>query len=286
MIAPEPFLVIRPRLYQVEPAKLAIPIAPQLESVRVAFVSGLADSLVVERRRVVLADGRSVPSERLVVATGSVMARPPFRVSSLALSVDQLPDAIQFDARLRDLVGAGGSTVTVAVVGAGFTGIELATELRDRVAAHGGSAAGEAARVVLIDRAPVVGVELGEGPRAAIEEALAAARVELCLGVEIAAVTPLAVEFADGTMLAADVVVLATGLRAAPFAASVPGPRDHAGRAEVDEYLRVPVAPEIFVAGDAAHAETGTGRTALQFCQHAFATRSLCWRECRAGTAR
>lgn len=60
-------------------------------------------------------------------------------------------------------------------------------------------------------------------------------------------------------MLAAGVVVLATGLRAAPFAASVPGPRDHAGRAEVDEYLRVPVAPEIFVAGDAAHAETGTG---------------------------
>jgi hypothetical protein len=69
------------------------------------------------------------------------------------------------------------------VVGAGFTGIELALELRDRVAAHretghnvstpeeNGHSAGthnesdSDARIVLVDRNSVVGRELGPNPR-------------------------------------------------------------------------------------------------------------------------
>ena len=44
---------------------------------------------------------------------------------------------------------------------------------------------------------------------------------------------------------------------------------DALGRVIVDAALRVPGAPEIFVAGDAAAADTGDGHPALQSCQHA-----------------
>jgi NADH:quinone reductase (non-electrogenic) len=77
------------------------------------------------------------------------------------------------------------------------------------------------------------------------------------------------VSFADGSVLSADAVVLATGMAAAPFAAQVPGARDGLGRVVVDRALRAPAAPEIFVAGDAAAADTGDGHRTLQSCQHA-----------------
>jgi NADH dehydrogenase len=51
--------------------------------------------------------------------------------------------------------------------------------------------------------------------------------------------------------------------------AEVPGERDKLGRVIVDAVLRAPAAPEIFVAGDAAVADTGDGHLTLQSCQHA-----------------
>jgi NADH dehydrogenase len=77
------------------------------------------------------------------------------------------------------------------------------------------------------------------------------------------------VGFADDRVLAADAVVLATGMAASPFAAQVPGARDGLGRVVVDTALRAPAAPEVFCAGDAAAADTGDGHRTLQSCQHA-----------------
>jgi NADH dehydrogenase len=58
-------------------------------------------------------------------------------------------------------------------------------------------------------------------------------------------------------------------MAASPFAGQVPGARDALGRVIVDAALRAPAAPEVFVAGDAAAADTGDGHRALQSCQHA-----------------
>ena len=98
---------------------------------------------------------------------------------------------------------------------------------------------------------------------------MAAACVELRLGAAVQALAADRVRFADGSVLAADAVVLASGMAASPFAAQVPGARDELGRIIVDAMLRVPAAPEVFVAGDAAAADTGDGHWSLQSCQHA-----------------
>jgi len=62
-------------------------------------------------------------------------------------------------------------------------------------------------------------------------------------------------------------------MAASPFAAQVapdvPGARDELGRIVVDDALRAPAAPDVFVAGDAAAADTGDGHRTLQSCQHA-----------------
>ena len=90
------------------------------------------------------------------------------------------------------------------------------------------------------------------------------------LGANVRRIGPREIEFGDDSVLRADAVVLSTGMVAAPFTASVPGDRDGSGRIVVDAQLRAPAAPDVFVTGDAAHADTGDGHIALQSCQHAL----------------
>lgn len=267
LVAPQPRLVVRPRLYEARPETLAVELAPLLETLDVRYIADSAAGLNSSDGVVTMASGAELGFERLIVATGSVMRRPPVPGVDEVYSIDTQADAMRFDARLAEIAQAVADPV-VGVVGAGFTGIELALELRDRLEGHGGS--GDNLRVVLIDRAQEVGPELGAGPRSVIEEALREAAVEVVLGVSIERLAADRVSLGEGEILSVDAVVLATGLEAAPFAAEIPGGRDRAGRVMVDEFLRAPGAPEVFVAGDAASADTGDGHRTLASCQHAL----------------
>lgn len=268
LLSRDPFLTIRPRLYEATPETLTADLAGALAEAGVEFRQ--ANVAAIDAQRVTLDDGTTEDFDRLVVATGSVMARPPIAGADTAFSVDNLAEAIAFDAKLRAI--ASHPRPTIAVVGAGFTGIELALELRDRLAAHGAADDGDRAKIVLLDRADAVGPDLGDAPRPLIVEALAAANTLCRLGVDIAAIGPDRVQFANGDSLHADAVVLCTGLVAAPLAALVPGARDALGRVVVDADLRAPAAPTIFVAGDAAAAQCAPGHVTLMSCQHARAS--------------
>lgn len=261
LVSRTPMLEMRPRLYEAKPETLGADLRGPLSAAGIRFLEGEATGLDIGARRVRLASG-VLAYDRLVVATGSAMRRPPVPGAEAAYSIDTQAEAIRLDRRLAQ------GAASVAVIGAGFTGVELALELRDRVAAHGGD--GEALHIVLIDRAAAVGAELGAGPRPTIEAALKEARVELRLGATIASLSAGHVGFADGSVLDVDAVVLTTGMAAADFVRHVPGERDGLGRLKVERSLRAPAARDVFVTGDAAAADTGTGNLALQSCQHAL----------------
>lgn len=274
LVAPQPSLVMRPRLYEAHPEDLAVDLLPLLDTLGVQFVAGVAEALDLDATQLTLGSGEIVPFDRLVVATGSVMGRPPVPGAADAHSIDTQADAIRFDVRLAAVAEMNPRPVVV-IVGAGSTGIELALELRDRIALHGGVALGQALRIVLVDRAERVGHELGDNPRPVIEDALSEADVELRLGAAIQELADDRVVFvgsggAGTEVLEADIVLLATGPVAAPFAARVPGRRDEMGRIMVDPFLRSLEASRVFVTGDAAAADTGDGHLALASCQHAL----------------
>ncbi len=272
LVSTGPVLQMRPRFYEANPAELGVDLQPLLEALEVTFVVDVAVGVDLEARSLRLQSQQPQRFDRLIVATGSVMARPPVAGAEEAFSIDTQHDAIVFDAHLAALADDS-RPLCIVVVGAGFTGIELALELRDRVAAHLSTTSANLAeemRIVLVDRAATLGVELGPNPQTAIATALADARVETRLGVSITELTDQSVTFADGSMLQCDAVVLATGLRAASFVDAIPGDRDTLGRLVVDRSLRAPRAPAVFVTGDAVAAATGDGHTTLQSCQHAL----------------
>jgi NADH dehydrogenase len=270
LVSRAPVLQMRPRLYEAFPESLAVDLRPHLSAVGVGFMAGEVTSLDIDPHAIKLATGERRNYERLIVTTGSQLRRPPVLGAGDAFSIDSQPDAIVFDLHLREIARAV-ERPSIAVVGAGFTGIELALELRARVAVHNESGVAERLQIHLFDRAPLVGPELGASPRPIIERALETAGVVLHLGVSITALARDRITLKNGSTFCYDAVVLTTGMSAAPFASQIPGAHDDLGRVCVDRALRAPAAPHVFVAGDAAAATISAGGPlALQSCQHAL----------------
>lgn len=275
LVAPEPTLVIRPRLYEPKPETLTAPLQDVLKAIDVVYVQGNAEAIDTTASVIEIAvpDGarKKLSYDRLVVAIGSRLFRP--NVPGLAehgFSVDQLDDAIVLDRHLHGLSSRPASKArhTVVVAGGGFTGIEAATEVPSRLREILGKDA--QLRVLIVDRNEAIAPDMGAGPRPVIQDALRKLGIETRLGVGVASLDKSGVTLSSGEQIECETVIWAAGMRAAPLTAQIPAQRDQFGRLLVDRDLRVPSANGVFVAGDAARAACDdSGNYALMSCQHA-----------------
>ena len=275
LVAPEPTLVVRPRLYEPKPETLTAPLLDVLKAIDVVYVQGSAETVETSSRMVQIATTKgtrkTLSYDRLVVATGSRLFRP--NIPGLAehgFSVDQLDDAVALDKHLHGLARrpAKNGRDTVVVAGGGFTGIEAATEMPGRLRAVLGKDA--TPRVVIVERNPAIAPDMGEGPRPVIEDALRKVGVETRVGAGVASLDESGVTLSNGERIEAETMIWAAGIRAAPLTAQIPAERDNFGRLLVDRDLRVPGVSGVFATGDAARAACDdVGNYALMSCQHA-----------------
>ena len=125
---------------------------------------------------------------RLVLALGSQLVRPAIPgLTSNGFDVDTYAAAVRLDTHLAALgeQAVSEGLATVVIVGAGFTGIEVATEMPGKLEKAGLSGN---RRVILVDPNPVVGETIGEQARPIVSEALAALGVETRLNVTVTSV--------------------------------------------------------------------------------------------------
>lgn len=274
LLSRDPWMVIRPRLYEANPRDFRVPLAPTLDPAGVGLVEGTATSINPAARTVTAAvAGRpqQLAYDRLVIAAGSVLQDLPVPgLGDHGFDIDTWHGAVRLDEHLAQLDGAGDAAArTVVIIGAGFTGIELSTEMRGRLADHWGADAAATAQVVLVERAAEVGPDLGANPRPAIEAALAEARVEVRLVVSVTRVNADSATLSTGETLPCRTVVNTAGLRANPLAQTLGVPLDDLGRLPTDDLLRVPGADGVYATGDIARARVDDdGHVALMSCQH------------------
>jgi NADH:ubiquinone reductase (H+-translocating) len=275
LVAPEPTLVVRPRLYEPNPETLTAPLGELLKAIEVTYVQGCVEAIDTQGRSLeaVTTSGArtSLGYDRLVIATGSRLFRPEIPgLAEHAFSVDQLDDAIKLDRHLASLAGRPASKArnTVVVAGGGFTGIEAATEMPPRLRKVLGADA--QIRVVIVERGATVAPDMGTEARPIIEKALREIGIESLAGVGVAGLDANGVTLSNRRHIETETVIWAAGIRAAPLTAQIPGQRDNLGRLLVDRDLRVPEVPGVFATGDAAKAACDDiGNYALMSCQHA-----------------
>ncbi len=200
-------------------------------------------------KRVLLADGEELPFDRLLIATGT-RARPWPNAEEAALDGVFTLRTCEDAARLAERLNAGPRRVLV--IGAGFTGSEIASACRERDI-----------EVTVAERgpAPLVGA-LGGAFGALAAKLQLAHGVDLRCGVTVTALTShdgrlTGAELSDGARIEADIAVVALGavrntewLAQSGLAAGPRGVACDAGCRVFNMYGIV--TDDVFVAGDVA----------------------------------
>jgi NADH dehydrogenase FAD-containing subunit len=269
VLSATPFHDIRVRNYEADLRGCRIPLADLLEPVGVAHVAAVVTAINIDARIVTTSGGLTYGYDRLVLASGSQVFKPPVPgLAEFGFDVDSYDGAVAMQDHLRRLADGPptAAAATVVVVGAGLTGIELACELPNTLRQLF-AAKGVTPRVVLLDRSGV-GSDMGASARPVIEQALAANGVETRTGVTVAAISRHGLSLTSGDQLEAATVVWCAGMRASPLTEQLPVMCDRVGRVPVDDYLRVVGAPTIFAAGDVAAARMDDEHLSVMSCQH------------------
>ncbi|MBB5826168.1 NAD(P)/FAD-dependent oxidoreductase [Micromonospora carbonacea] len=268
----------------VEPGRLSVPLSGTLDGVRV--VVGEADRVDLQNRwvgyRMPEGDGGRLAYDRLVLAVGSVNKLLPIPgVTEYAHGFRGLPEALYLHdhvvrqielAELTDDPAEQRARTTFVVVGAGYTGTEVAAHgqlFTDRLVAQRPHL-DVRPRWMLLDVAPRVLPELDERMSRTADRVLRRRGVDVRMGVSVSEATPDGVMLTDGEYVPTCSLVWCVGVRPDPFVAEL-GLRTEKGRLVVDEYLTVPGFPEVYACGDAAAVPdlTQPGKICTMTAQHA-----------------
>jgi len=289
IISPVDYMLYTPLLPDVagglvDPRFVAIPLANSLRGVQA--IRGRVDGVDFEARTVTYTDpeerARVVPWDRLVLTPGSVtrlfdvpgLAEHARGLKSTAEALylrDHVLQQLEL-AEVDDDPGRAAARRTIVVVGASYSGTELAVQLR----ALADSAARQmgfdpaAVRFVLLDLAEQVMPEVGERLGAAAMKVLKARGIEIRLGVTLTEVYSEHVVLSDDSLIRTHTVAWVTGVTGAPLIEKL-GLATERGRLKVTTELQVPGHPDVFGAGDAAAVPdvTQPGQLTPPTAQHA-----------------
>jgi NADH dehydrogenase len=148
--------------------------------------------------------------------------------------------------------------LTFVVVGGGYTGVELVTEMRDFlfgyvVRKYRGIQASEI-RLIVLEASPDVLRGIGPKLAAHAHRRLKVSGIEVRTSTQVTRVPEGSVEVNGNEILEAVTVIWTAGVRASELIESLPGPHDRIGRAVVNANLQLEDHPEVFVIGDSAAA--------------------------------
>jgi NADH dehydrogenase len=270
---------IRVRNYEANLEEARVQLKDVLDPVGVMHIAAEVTDIDVTARTIAYrtqSGTGTLPYDRLIFALGSCLSRPPIPgLPEHAFDVDTYEGATQLNAHLAALPSANSSPgqYTVLVVGAGLTGIETATEMNSKLCAAiariPASYPAPCPRVILADRQPAVGSDMGAAAISVITEALAALGIETRAGVSVTSVDGLGVTLVSGERIATATVVWCAGMKANPLTARLPASRDRFGRLPVDPYLKISGMSAEFAAGDVASFAIDGKHSCVMSCQHA-----------------
>lgn len=283
VVTDQNFLLFTPMLAEVasgdlDPRHIITPVRQLAPDARV--IVGEVQTVDVEERTVTVGrpfglDPLELSGDALVLALGSVPAT--FGVPGVdewALPFKTIGDALRIRNRLLALLEAATedrdpALTHVAVVGAGYSGAELAASLADVLGRAWRRFFPEAPApsVTLVDAVDRVTPTLSPGLSKRAARALEQRGVDIALSRMVAEVTGDGLVFDSGDGIAAETVIWAAGVRPHPLTAELGLPTER-GRIVVDGDMQA--APGVFALGDVAMVPDGRGGSSPPTAQFAL----------------
>lgn len=241
---------------ELESWEIAPPFAELLEGTNIHFHQGKISIINPDNHQVKLTDGQDFKFDRLVLALGGETPLDIVNgVRDYALPFRTINDAYRLEEKLRILENTEQDKIRIAVVGAGYSGVELACKLADRL--------GERGRIRLVEMSDQI---LPNSPKFNQETAKKAL---LDRGIWIDLETTVDHLNADSISLAyrgqidqipVDIVMWTVGTKVNQAIASLSMPKNQRNQLITNSHLQVSNYPHIFALGDAAECQETNGQ--------------------------
>jgi NADH dehydrogenase len=263
--------VFAPLLYELvtgemQSWEIAPPYEELLAGTGIRFKQTAATEIDVEAKRVQLETGETLTYDRLVLAVGgeTPMDFVP-GAADYAIPFRTIADAYRLQERLRQLEESDADKIRIAIVGAGYSGVELACKLADRI--------GDRARIRIIEQTDQI---LRSSPTHNREAATAALEergvfLDLETTVENVMADSISLLYKGTTdTIPVDSVLWTIGTRVANVIHNLPLKQNQRGQLLTTPTLQTIEHPEIFALGDLADCKDADGQQVPPTAQAAF----------------
>lgn len=228
--------------------EIAPPYEELFANTGIQFCQGRVTQVDVTTNTVHLAAQPAQQFDRLVLAVGGQTPVPQVPgVKDHAIPFATMEDAYRLLARLRQLEQSERETIRVAIVGGGYSGVELACKLSDRL--------GERGRIRIIERSAQILQQSPPFNQKTAKAALRDRQVWLDLETTVAAVTADTITLRhqdDMDEIPVDLVLWVVGTQVSELIQGLPLPKTEHGCLHITPQLQVVEHPQLFALGTIA----------------------------------
>ncbi len=263
--------VFAPLLYELVTGELqtweiAPPYEELLANTGIRFCQSGVESIDIEAQQVSLTSGDRLSYDRIVLALGgeTPMDMAP-GVAEHAIPFRSLEDAYRLKERLRSLEAANLEKIRVAVVGGGYSGVEIACKVAERL--------GDRGRVRIVERASEILQNSPEFNQTAAQKALSEKDVWIDYETTVTAVTAdsFTLSYKDKLeTLPVDIVLWTVGSKVSPALDALDLPRNPRRQFTISPTLQITDHPTIFALGDLADGLDADGKSVPPTAQSAL----------------
>ncbi len=246
--------------------EIAPPFAELLQGTDIRFHQGAVELVDVEKKCVILEDGTELSYDKLVLALGcETPAESVPGVTEHAIPFRTLQDAYRLNDKLRLLEASPAERIRVAIVGAGYTGVELACKVADRLKERG--------KIRLIQSGKSILPNAPGFNRSSALKALEQRGIWVDLETTVSEITgdTIGLIYKEQTdVIPVEVVMWTVGNQVSPAIANFGLPVTEQGKIVVTNTLQVEGYPDIFALGDAVAVIDADGAAPPTTAQSAF----------------
>lgn len=283
------YFVMTPLLFEagsgiLEPRHAVNAIRPLFDTVR--FIEAEVTGIDLDRRAVTIhlprGETETLAYDHLVLALGGIPNTKLIAGSQYALTFKTLADAIFLRNHIIQLFeNADAETdpkrkaalLTFMLIGGGLVNVELCGELTEflrTLQKRYPRVNYEDVRIEMVDGEGSIAREFDEGLREYIAETLKGRGVNIRLNTRVSRIEPGIVHLPDGTSIAAQTIMLGTGVVPSPMMAALPIEKDKKGRAVCEATMQCRNRKELWALGDCAEIPDPTGKPYPELAQHAL----------------
>lgn len=236
--------------------EIAPPFEELLANTDIRFCQGVVSGIDINQQQVQLENGQEFSYDRLVLAMGGETPLETVTgAAEYAIPFRTINDAYRLQEKLRVLEASDRDKIRIAIVGAGYSGVELACKLADRLQDRG--------RIRLVERSDMILRTSPDFNREAASQALSERNVWIDLDTEVESIEAdkISLKYKEQVdTIPVDIVLWTVGTKVAPVVQSLPLKKNQRDQIATSATLQVIDNPKIFALGDLADSLDADGQ--------------------------